>query len=376
MFNKVKNNLIYISVIITLTIVLIIAVEFSSALFFKSLALLSSIYSHGRFNNYADCRVESPAYVDKVYANKIYKEYRLLESQYIPYAIWKFKEFHGKCINIDKNGLRVSIPKGTGKSNKRLFFFGGSTMWGVGVDDSNTIPSIVSRYLNKDNYSTFEVFNYGQVGYVSTQELIQLILELQKGNVPDIVIFYDGVNDIYASIFSPGITSYHENYEQIKSRMEAKGIIKGAYFNSSFFNLVNYIKNRIRKGASGQDSKEDIRVKDAIDGYLANLQLVQKLSEKYDFKFIAFWQPVVLIDRKVLTEYEKIEKTKMGEKLIRIYTKAHENIGKRHLDGIKLFDLSNIFENEKGDIYIDFAHLENKGNSIVAKKIFEVIKEE
>lgn len=41
--------------------------------------------------------------------------------------------------------------------------------------------------------------NYGENAYVSTQGLIHLILLLESGDVPDMVIFYDGVNDILAA---------------------------------------------------------------------------------------------------------------------------------------------------------------------------------
>ena len=42
------------------------------------------------------------------------------------------------------------------------------------------------------------VRNYGETGWVSTQELIKLMLELKRtGRKPDLVIFYDGANDVY-----------------------------------------------------------------------------------------------------------------------------------------------------------------------------------
>ena len=375
MFNKIKNAISYISIITTLTIVLLILVELSCGLFFKFLPILSGIYTHGYYPKYVDYRVESPAYTDKTHANEIYKEFFLVQEQYVPYTIWRYKELHGKHININEDGIRATIPNSNDKSDKKLFFFGGSTIWGTGVDDNNTIPSFVSRYL-KENNLTFDIVNYGQSGYQSTQELIQLISELQKGKRPAVVIFYDGINDIYASAFSPGIPSYHQNFEQIKNKIEGNGI-KMIYFNSNLFKMVIYIKNRFKRTTLKQeDTEEDEKIEGAIDNYITNLQMVQKLSKEYGFKFFAFWQPVLLADKKKLTEYEKIEKSKMGKKLMRIYTKAYEGINKKHLNKIKLFNLSEIFENEKDDIYTDFAHLAEKGNSIVARKIFEDIREE
>jgi hypothetical protein len=37
--------------------------------------------------------------------------------------------------------------------------------------------------------------NFGESGFVSTQSVIQLMQELQSGNIPHLVIYYDGVND-------------------------------------------------------------------------------------------------------------------------------------------------------------------------------------
>lgn len=34
---------------------------------------------------------------------------------------------------------------------------------------------------------------------MSTQVVIALLLQLQKGQIPDLVIFYDGVNDMYSA---------------------------------------------------------------------------------------------------------------------------------------------------------------------------------
>ena len=62
------------------------------------------------------------------------------------------------------------------------------------------------------------VVNFGESGFVSTQGVIQLILELQSGNIPDLVIFYDGVNDVYAAYQSGRPT--HQNFDKIAAKFE------------------------------------------------------------------------------------------------------------------------------------------------------------
>lgn len=82
-------------------------------------------------------------------------------------------------------------------------------MWGSGARDSFTIPSLLSQILSEHGIS-IHVVNYGESGFVSTQEVIALMLQLKKGNIPDVVMFYDGVNDTF-SAFQHGIAGIPQN---------------------------------------------------------------------------------------------------------------------------------------------------------------------
>lgn len=69
---------------------------------------------------------------------------------------------------------------------------------GTNARDTFTIPSLLARAVEGRGINV-EIINFGETGYVSTQEVITLLLQLRQGNVPDIVIFYDGVNDTYSA---------------------------------------------------------------------------------------------------------------------------------------------------------------------------------
>ena len=73
--------------------------------------------------------------------------------------------------------------------NKDIWVFGGSAVWGTGVDDENTIPSLIEKLTN------ISTLNLGETGYNTTQELNLLLKELVK-HKPKKIIFYDGVNDV------------------------------------------------------------------------------------------------------------------------------------------------------------------------------------
>jgi hypothetical protein len=59
-------------------------------------------------------------------------------------------------------------------------------------------------------------------GYVTNQKLIFLVEALKTQQRPDMVIFYDGVNEAYAAAF-PGISGMpapHLEFQFIKARVE------------------------------------------------------------------------------------------------------------------------------------------------------------
>jgi hypothetical protein len=83
-------------------------------------------------------------------------------------------------------------------------------MVGYGASDDYTIPSALVRDLTQRGISDVQVTNFGQPGYVRTQELILLFAQLRRRNIPELVIFYDGCNDAF-SAFQSGQAGVTEN---------------------------------------------------------------------------------------------------------------------------------------------------------------------
>src|SRR5262249_54558306 len=139
--------------------------------------------------------------------------------RWVPYVYWRHASHRGEHINIDDAGIRrtwAAPESGDPKQARpKVFLFGGSTMWGVPVRDDFTIPSAVAKKLAGKG-APADVTNFGETAYVSTQEVMTLVLELRKGHVPDVVVFYDGVNDT-ASAFqlrAAGLPLFEDNRRQ------------------------------------------------------------------------------------------------------------------------------------------------------------------
>lgn len=135
---------------------------------------------------------------------------------------WISPDFKGDFLNV-ANGRRKTIVSGELLGETKLHFFGGSTMWGHSVSDKSTIPSLVSQSLKLD------AVNYGEQAYNSRQGLNLLIDNLETIKKGDVVVFYDGVNDIYHNCRSYNSPNGHAREFYIRSALDSKNKYANIY---------------------------------------------------------------------------------------------------------------------------------------------------
>src|SRR5579862_55782 len=142
--------------------------------------------------------------------------------QYESYVIWRRAPFSGRTINVDNSGIRKTYYSSCGSENYTIWIFGNSSLWGTGVPDWLTIPSLLAKKY-EDAGRKVCVKNFGEKGWVSTQELIELMLSLkQTAKKPDFVIFYDGVTDSYLP-YQSNVPDAHFNFLLTKNEFESLG---------------------------------------------------------------------------------------------------------------------------------------------------------
>ncbi len=85
----------------------------------------------------------------------------------------------------------------------RIVSVGASTTYGIGEPrPQNSYPSLLQDYLHANNYTNVEVINAGVGGYTSYESLLNLqmrVLPLE----PDLIVIYQGSNDIHARFIWP-----------------------------------------------------------------------------------------------------------------------------------------------------------------------------
>ena len=200
----------------------------------------------------------------------------------------------------------------------RIFMVGGSTMFGAGAtSDETTIPGYLQQFLNEKDFGfDIEVINSGIQGADSNTELNLIEQKLVRFS-PDLIIIYDGMNDLRAS------------------------------------NPPNELKE--------------------------NWERICEFGKENDFDVTISLQPIAGFGNKVLTKQE-LEYTQTGEyynkKSLIESLPVYQNYAKNLLEiksCAKTIDLRDVFDDEVEPIYWDEVHVSDRGNFMVAKPLLNTV---
>jgi lysophospholipase L1-like esterase len=327
------------------------------------------------------------AYSNLDWPKKMFAEEDRLQPLFVPYIMWRNQEFHGKYINVSPAGLRKTWnpPMKGNEKVKRVFCFGGSTTWGVGARDDFTLPSLLSKELNQ-GATRYVVANYGEKGFCLTQEVINLVLLLKQGNVPDYVIFYDGINEVMVgtrngepgSIFGEEIIR-RQLYRRDKETLWRKIVneLRRTKIYRAILDLSKLTQPQ-QSQANIFSPQEEInmnRLADAIvKDYLRNIEVVKHLAQAYGFKYLFILQPSPCTCKALTAEEKKMVAAWKEKKMVRMYKLVYDKIQPIKLD--HFHNISDMFDHKKESVFISWAHLTEKGNDQVAGRLFTIFQQE
>ena len=332
-------------------------------------------------------------YSSKDWAEEYWYEFRISRTQrYFPYIGWRRAPFKGQTIEIDQNGVRLTPGADCRATSFKVFTFGASEMWGTGSPNWETIPAHLQKGLEKLRQRPVCVMNFAESAYVSTQDVIMLLIQLRSGNVPDLVLFYNIGGDI-ASAYQSGRAGVSENLDQLAARFE--GRLKPPTFvdwlrNTYSYALINEligtlaIANPQQKEPTpsalvtyesmGIDVAElsDLIVQD----YLGNYKIVRALARKYGFTYFFFMPPRLLLGNKPLTPEEQEMKhgVEIEAALSKLSRAVYQTIERQSSPYQHLYSMVHIFDHYDSLIWIDESHVTPIGNQLIAARMLDVIR--
>jgi len=292
---------------------------------------------------------------------------------WVAYMQSREADYTGEFINVNGDSRRTwnSEAINDNKSNKlKIFFFGGSTMWGAGSRDDFTIPSLVAKKLAENGIGA-KVTNYAVFGDVATQSFIRFILELRNRNAPDLVVFYGGRNEAGSACFEakPGVPYGNSNLERINSENKAKARISIKLENLALTRLLAGKKQYV-----GCSKELDELSDGALDVYLGNVRIIEAISKSLSFKTLFYLEPQ-LSDKTHRTKYEEDQLLKSEKRLpgrSDLYSLMRSKLVKREYESLGqnvIHDLRAVFFDVTSPIYVDGSHYGEDGNERISRKI-------
>ena len=326
-----------------------------------------------------------------------------------PYIVHGAKPLGGRTIpnQMDPEGeseieLRVNewgfnedkqLRKDKADGEIRVCVLGGSTVF-MGSTRANTIPALVEKHFHKVGLERVAVYNFGVISFISEQEL-SLLVHTVVDYEPDLVIVYDGGNDVYIPFSYDPRPGYPHNFITYEERY-LRGFGESASFASSLATLLDksHLINRIFRPSilSYRVPIEEIREEvgyrserwevSVVEKYIENIEKMCKVAEAFEFTFALILQPLLHF-KTPLVGNENNERVTGGREFTEYTRRQYERI-RMSMDNLRaeysddsrfLFsDLSLAFENYPRETFWDFIHVDDEGNRFVTQEICERLK--
>ena len=301
----------------------------------------------------------APAYRDALI------DYQLGGGTYTPFLVRAPRAFASEYLNTsdeERRSYGYEAPLPPGEQPLRVGFFGGSTMFGVGQRDEHTIPSEIAR-LAEEAGVPIEVHNYGLPGWVSWQELQYLERLLAAGEEYDLVVFYDGFNELLvqgtgysadpthlgADVMSGMAADYHDLHEVEPGLTDGLADLADTYRRNSGVALLlgkaDPDPGAAQGGIQHAAATPEDQAAAALDVYGRATDLVRALAREHGTEARFFWQPQRSGWPPSITDH-------LPEGVI---------------------DVSHVLDGQEDDRYIDEVHTDEEGARLMAESIWAEI---
>jgi hypothetical protein len=291
---------------------------------------------------------------------------------YKDYIVWRRGEHTGENINISNDGIRKSLGQINEKTNGGYIFLGGSTIYGYGVSDQNTIPSQFHKLTKQP------VLNYGETGYVVRQSLSMLENSLITNKLPNeqlTIISYDGANDVShrcrSEIF--GLETGYQSLIQdsIKSKVSPDSYFSFKVLIKPWIELVRKLQQRSPDNVNPESfdcSSNPEKARMVAETLIRTWKQMHIIASANGHHFLAALQPLAFYGSPKLPFKMSSTDEVIAEQVRAVYPLI-QKMAKN--EKFNFLDLTDSLNEDLGKHYFDFCHIDSGGNGVIAKRFAE-----
>lgn len=294
--------------------------------------------------------VDDYAHEDEPWAKSFFRELYASGGYHDLILGQRLRDFDGDLLNI-VDGRRVSyLPD---NPTLTVWFFGGSTMFGIGQRDEHTIPSVIARLAEAEGIR-IRSENFGVSGYVNWVSTMQMVEALQREGPPDLIVFYDGAND-------EGLAYQRIEQGDTDPRVASRLTLSDEEREAHSFTY----------GPRPELSQDDY---DALFAELAGVQYsvgvraARQQAAAAGVPVTHFWQPIALSKRPSAADAELYDRLKFDQdKLAASASRYRAALARADVGAV---DLSTVFDRLEVPVYFDWGHTNELGARTVAEAMY------
>ena len=291
-------------------------------------------------------------------------------------AVAQFREYprKGKLVNVSdfgfrKNGTVQVWPPD--KNSKIIYVFGGSTTFGYGVADNETIPAILESQLEPNT----TVYNFGRGFFDTNHELLLFVKLLFENNPPHLVIFIDGTNE-FRHGGEPRLWHTSRLRDLDKNLDDTSAMLVRLLSKLPITKFLNWFHVQlfgyVSAGENIVSSEQHQTAERAFSRYLDNKKFIKMIAKAARIDTLFIWQPIPTVDYITsLIPFNTFDELKEGSR-IAMYALVRDGIKRGEIKDVVW--CASVGRNVNTLLYVDSVHYSPKMNELVATCISEHVQ--
>ncbi|KFM20400.1 hypothetical protein AAA799D07_00458 [Marine Group I thaumarchaeote SCGC AAA799-D07] len=277
---------------------------------------------------------------------------------------------HTDTVNVNEHGFRgPEITQTKDEKTFRAFLVGGSETYGMfSTSDKTTFQGYLQQKLDTlDTDYKIEIINAGVNAYDSFDSAYQIKTKLIDYD-PDLLIVVSG-HEVGKSAkeFDAKMPFYYPISNQLAK-------LKLYYKSPEFFEFTKRVILKNVHGDQGVPGEAIVsgNIEDNVKAWKNTWIEICDFGVEQNFDVIIAIPPVSGAGNKIASNWESQNLEKLSHTSIapsyHLVKDALEDLDKKCTATI---DLTNVFDNESGTIYLDLTHFADAGNALVAEQLFQ-----
>lgn len=279
---------------------------------------------------------------------------------------WSIRDIASDHVNVTDGERRTVAPDATLGDPVVVWLVGASAAFGAGQRDDHTIASELVRRAGQDGIP-LEVRNLAVPATVNWQTATQLTSRLLWDDPPDLIVVYDGANDLslQESLAARGLgdsdrpaSLVDEEFDRIlRERADAGGAGGG-------------LPAPVPTAAAPTDLGGEELATRVVTRYGRGLELIRRSAAAAGVPVVVFWQPDLRAKSPATdADRETLRAVGMDESSVERWRVLADGV-RRELPALGVVDLTSVYDGRSEPIYWDTVHTNEVGSLLAADAIY------